>query len=59
MSLFEEMAAQFEKNSIGDAHTPQPGEIVFNKMRYGSETVQRSGDFPSNQCQICKGPNNV
>ena len=32
------------KNSIGDASTPQPGEIVFNTMRYRSnETVQRSG----------------
>ena len=34
------------KNSIGDAHTPQPGKIVFNTMRYrSSETVQRSGYF--------------
>ena len=34
------------KNSIRDAHTPQPGEIVFNTMRYrNSETVQRSGYF--------------
>ena len=25
-----------DKNSIGDAHTPQPGEIVLNTMRYRS-----------------------
>ena len=38
-----------EKSSIGDAHTPQPGEIVFDTMRYKrNETVQRSGDFYSN-----------
>ena len=31
------------KNSIRDACTPQPGEIVFNTVRYrSSETVQRS-----------------
>ena len=24
------------KNSIGDALTPQPGEIVFSTMRYGT-----------------------
>ena len=37
------------KNSIRDAHTPQPGEIVFNIMRYrSSETVQRSGYFQTN-----------
>ena len=36
------------KNSIRDARTPQPGEIVFNTMRYrSSETVQRSGYFQS------------
>ena len=29
------------KNSIRDAHTPQPGDIVFNTMTYRSETVQR------------------
>ena len=34
------------KNSISDAYTPQPGEIVFNTMTYRcSETVQRSGYF--------------
>ena len=32
------------KNSIRDAHTPQPGEIVFNTMTYrSSETVHRLG----------------
>ena len=36
------------KNSIKDASTPQPGEIVFNIMRYrSSEAVQRSGYFQS------------
>ena len=35
-----------DKNSIRDAHIPQPGEIVSNTMRYrSSETVQRSGYF--------------
>ena len=34
------------KNSIRDAHTLQPGEIVFNTIRYrSSETVQRLGHF--------------
>ena len=37
-----------KKNSIRDARTPQPGEIVFNTMRYRSrKTVQRSGYFYS------------
>ena len=35
-----------KKNSIRDARTPQPGEIVFNTMTYrSSETVQRLGYF--------------
>ena len=34
------------KNSMRDARIPQPGEIVFNTIRYRSgETVQRSGYF--------------
>ena len=34
------------KDSIRDARTPQPMEIVFNTKRYRrSETVKRSGDF--------------
>ena len=33
------------ENSISDARTPQPAEIVFNIMRYSSETVQRSETF--------------
>ena len=34
------------ENSIIDARTPQPGEIVFNTMTYRSkETVQRPGYF--------------
>ena len=33
-----------------DAHTPQPGEVVFNTMTYrSSETVQRTGYF---QCSV-------
>ena len=49
-----------QQNSIRDARTPQPREIVFNTMRYRrSETVQRSGDFQSKQCELCKGPNNI
>ena len=36
------------ENSIRDARTPQPGEIVFNTMRYrSSETVHRLGYFQS------------
>ena len=36
------------ENTIRDARTPQPGEIVFNTMRYSSsETVQRLGHFQS------------
>ena len=42
-----------KKNNIRDAHTPQPGEIVFNTMRYRSgETVQRSGYFQSSASYI-------
>ena len=38
----------FDKNSIRDARTPQPGQIVFNTMRYrSSETVHRLGYFQS------------
>ena len=38
----------YKKKSIRDARTPQPGEIVFNTMRYtSSETVQRLGYFQS------------
>ena len=41
-----------DKNSIRDAHTPEPGEIVFNTIRYrSSETVHRLGYF-----QIVIGP---
>ena len=33
-----------QKNSTRDARTPQPGEMVFNTMRYrSSETVHRLG----------------
>ena len=40
----------YSKNSIRDAHTPQPGEIVFNTMTYRSnETVERLGYF---QCSV-------
>ena len=45
----------FRKNSIGDAHTTQAREIVFNTMRYRrSETVKKSGYFQSKQCQQCQ-----
>ena len=34
------------KYSIRDAYTPQPGKIVFDKMRYRkNKIVQRSGDL--------------
>ena len=36
-----------------DAHTPQPGEIVFDSMRYrSSETLQISGYFQSSVSYI-------
>ena len=42
-----------DTNSIRDARTPQPGEIVFNTMKYrSSETVQRSGYFHWNVTYI-------
>ena len=42
-----------QKNSIRDAHTQQPGEIVFNNMRYrSSQTVQRLGYFQSSVSYI-------
>ena len=48
LCVFEFRVEVKEENSIGDACTPQPGEIVFNTMRYiSSETVQRSGYFQS------------
>ena len=43
----------FPKNSIKDARTPQPREIVFNIMRYrSSETVQKLGYFESSVSYI-------
>ena len=48
-----------EENSIRDGHTPQPGEIVFNTMKYrSSETLQRSGYFQSSVSYV-SAPNNV
>ena len=42
-----------QKNNIRDARTPQPGEIVFNTMKYRSgEKVQRSGYFQSSVSYI-------
>ena len=41
------------ENSIRDARTPQPGDIVFNTMRYrSSETVHRLGYFQSSVSYI-------
>ena len=46
-----------QKNSIREAHTPQPGEIVFNTMKYrNNETVHRSRY--SQDCQLYKALNN-
>ena len=48
------------ENSIRDARTPQPGEIVLNTMTYrSSETVQRPEYFQRNTFHLYKGPNNV
>ena len=45
--------AEHRKNSIRDARTTQPGEIIFNTMKYrNSETVQRSGYFQSSVSYI-------
>ena len=49
----------YAENSTGDTRTPQPGKTVFDNVRYRSEIVQRSGNFHSKQCQLCKGPSNV
>ena len=44
------MLAKVYEYSIGEAQTPQPGEIGYNTMRYRrSDTVKRSGDFQSKQ----------
>ena len=44
---------QLFKNSIRDAHTPQPGELFFNTMRYRSSvTVQSSRYFQSSVSYI-------
>ena len=41
------------ENSIGDAHTTQPGEIVFNTMRHTkSEAVQISGVFSQQMMSV-------
>ena len=55
---------RLQENSIRDARTPQPGDIVFNTMKYRScEKVQRSGYFQSSVSYIIynlyKAPNNV
>ena len=48
------------KNSIGDIRAQHHREIVFNMMRYRRcKTVQGSGDFHSEQCQLCEGQNNT
>ena len=45
-TITEHKINDVHKNSIRDAPTEQPGEIVFNTMRYrGSETVHRLGYF--------------
>ena len=42
-----------ESNSKTDAHTPQPGEIFFNTMRYrSSETVKGLEYFQSSVSYI-------
>ena len=47
------------KNSVRDAHTPQPLGVFFNTMRYrGSEKGTKIGIL-SEQCQLYKDPTNV
>ena len=44
---------QIKKNSIRDTRTPQPGEVIFNTMKYRSaEQVQRSRYFQSSVSYI-------
>ena len=50
------MDGQTDKNSIRDARTPQPGEIVFNIMRYKVVKQYTQIGILSEQCQC---PNNV
>ena len=45
--------ASFCKNSIRDAHTPRPGEILFNTMRYRSDTVDQD-TFRANSLSYIK-----
>ena len=45
------------KNSIRDARTPQPGEIIFNTTRYRSSEIKIG--ILSEQCQSYKAPNNI
>ena len=52
MEILQTLKTNF-KNSIRDARITQPGEIVFNTMRYGSsETVERSGYFQNSVSYI-------
>ena len=43
---FQDGYYKLQKNSIRDAHAPQPVEKVFNTMRY------RSGETVKDQCQL-------
>ena len=48
VNYLQSKISQTIQNSIRDARTPQPGEIVFNTMRHrSSETGQRLGYFQS------------
>ena len=47
-----------QENSLRDAHTPRPGEIVFNTTRYRSSETVKTGILLA-QCHLYKGPHNV
>ena len=51
---FYVMQIRYLKNSIRDARAPQPGEIVFNTMRYRSSEITG----PMEIAQLCKSTYN-
>ena len=48
-----------QKDIKRDAHTPQPGEIVFNTIKTEMKQFKDQGYIQSKQCQLCKGQNSI
>ena len=49
LRVFVNLMYSINKHSIGDAHSPQPGEIVYNTVRYRrSDTVKNQETFSAN-----------